>query len=393
MKKKILFIASNLNTGGVQKSLISLLNCFDFDKYDVDLYLLSKEGVLQDFVPKNVNFIELNFDSSFFKKFPYCIKELCRNKSFYLIYKRLVHVLISRVDRGYGAIYMSKVIPKIDKKYDAIIDYGGQQLCYYMVDKLDASKKITFFHNNYKNWDYYFRADKKYYDKVDYIFTVSNECKKSLIDYFPKCKNKIGVIHNIVSEKTIKKMSKYNVFNNKKFNPSGKEIKLLTLGRPTLDKGYDYCIKVCKMLKNEGYDFKWYSIGMSNEIEKFKQMAKEYSVEDRFIFLEETTNPYKYIDKVDICVHPSRFEGKAIAVDEMKILCKPILITNFDTVYDQIENGIEGIIVDMDEESIFNKLKELIESEDLRNKLIRNLESKDFSNEYEVLKLYTVIEE
>ena len=389
MKKKILFIASNLNTGGVQKSLISLLNCFDFDKYDVDLYLLSREGVLQDFVPKNVNFIELNFDPSFFKKFPYCIKELCKNKSFYLIYKRLVHVLISRIDKGYGAIYMSKLIPKIDKKYDAIIDYGGQQLCYYMVDILEANKKITFFHSNYKNWGYYFNADKRYYDKVDYIFTISETCKNSLMNYFPQQKDKI--MYNIVSEKIIKKMSKDTDFN-KMFELNENIIKILTLGRPTLEKGYDYCIKVCKMLKDEGYDLKWYSIGMSNEIEKFKQMAKEYSVEDIFIFLGETSNPYKYIDKIDICVHPSRFEGKAIAVDEMKILCKPILITNFDTVYDQIENGTEGIIVNMDEESIFNGLKELIESNDLRNKLIKNLESRDFSNEYEILKLYKAIE-
>ncbi len=391
MKKKILFIASNLNTGGVQKSLISLLNCFDFDKYDVDLYLLSREGVLQDFVPKNVNFIELNFDPSFFKKFPYCIKELCKNKSFYLIYKRLVHVLISRIDKGYGAIYMSKLIPKIDKKYDAIIDYGGQQLCYYMVDILEANKKITFFHSNYKNWGYYFNADKRYYDKVDYIFTISETCKNSLMNYFPQQKDKIHVMYNIVSEKIIKKMSKDTDFN-KMFELNENIIKILTLGRPTLEKGYDYCIKVCKMLKDEGYDLKWYSIGMSNEIEKFKQMAKEYSVEDIFIFLGETSNPYKYIDKIDICVHPSRFEGKAIAVDEMKILCKPILITNFDTVYDQIENGTEGIIVNMDEESIFNGLKELIESNDLRNKLIKNLESRDFSNEYEILKLYKAIE-
>ena len=391
MKKKILFIASNLNTGGVQKSLISLLNCFDFDKYDVDLYLLSREGVLQDFVPKNVNFIELNFDPSFFKKFPYCIKELCKNKSFYLIYKRLVHVLISRIDKGYGAIYMSKLIPKIDKKYDAIIDYGGQQLCYYMVDILEANKKITFFHSNYKNWGYYFNADKRYYDKVDYIFTISETCKNSLMNYFPQQKDKIHVMYNIVSEKIIKKMSKDTDFN-KMFELNENIIKILTLGRPTLEKGYDYCIKVCKMLKDEGYDLKWYSIGMSNEIEKFKQMAKEYSVEDIFIFLGETSNPYKYIDKIDICVHPSRFEGKAIAVDEMKILCKPILITNFDTVYDQIENGTEGIIVNMDEESIFNGLKELIESNDLRNKLIKNLESRDFSNVYEILKLYKAIE-
>ena len=49
-------------------------------------------------------------------------------------------------------------------------------------------------------------------------------------------------------------------------------------------------------------------------------------------------NPYPYIKKADIYVQPSRYEGKSIAIDEAKILKKPIVVTNFSTAKDQIEN-------------------------------------------------------
>lgn len=46
MKKRILFLISNLETGGVSKSMVSLLNTIDRQKYDVSLWIASSHGVL-----------------------------------------------------------------------------------------------------------------------------------------------------------------------------------------------------------------------------------------------------------------------------------------------------------------------------------------------------------
>lgn len=43
-------------------------------------------------------------------------------------------------------------------------------------------------------------------------------------------------------------------------------------------------------------------------------------------------NPYPYIKNADIFVMTSRYEGKSIALDEAKILCKPIVVTKYPTV-------------------------------------------------------------
>ena len=57
MKKQLLFIIPSLNSGGAEKSLISLLSLFDYDKYDVDLLLFRREGLFLEKVPNEVRLV------------------------------------------------------------------------------------------------------------------------------------------------------------------------------------------------------------------------------------------------------------------------------------------------------------------------------------------------
>ena len=67
---------------------------------------------------------------------------------------------------------------------------------------------------------------------------------------------------------------------------------------------------------------------------------------------------------------------------------KPILITNFSTAKDQISNGEDGLIVDMDVDSIVKGLEILINDENLRSKLVNNLSKEQLGTENEINKLY-----
>ena len=57
MKKKLLIVSHALELGGAERSLIGLLNAFDFEKYDVDLFLLRHEGELMREIPSAVNLL------------------------------------------------------------------------------------------------------------------------------------------------------------------------------------------------------------------------------------------------------------------------------------------------------------------------------------------------
>lgn len=388
MKKNILFIVSDMESGGFQKSLISLLQCFDYKKYSVDLLILSPKGIFMNEIPNEVNRISVDISSNFFASFPKGVIELLKGKKYDLAFKRIIHFIISRFNKGAAAIYMSKQIPTLDKEYDVAIDYNGQQILYYMMDKVEADKKITYFHSDYKRWPYYKSGDKKYYPKVNYIVTISDICKESLDEIFPECSEKTRVIHNISSPRVIKELAikECPVEFNKNY------INIVMVGRPSDVKGYDFAIEACCKLKRDGYKIRFYAIGISNEVDKFKKLVDEFDVKREFIFVGETNNPYSFIRQADIYVHPSRFEGKSVAIDEAKILCKPIIISNFTTAKDHIQNEVNGLIVDMNSNGVYEGIIKLIKNKQLRDKFINNLSSENLGNEDEVYKLYELIE-
>ena len=115
-------------------------------------------------------------------------------------------------------------------------------------------------------------------------------------------------------------------------------------------------------------------------------------VASNFILLGIKENPYPYIKNATIYAQTSRFEGKSLAIDEAKILHKPILVTNFPSAKDQIINQENGIIVSLDAESIAEGIENLIQDSNSRNHLIANLKLKNYGTESEINKLYQLID-
>lgn len=375
-----------MNIGGFQKSLINLLKSFDYSKYEVDLFLIAQYGVFLADIPNEVNIVKTKkHNSYFFYETKISVKYLMKNHNYFLLFCRIMVGSVSLIDKGYGAILMSKFIPKIDKQYDCCIDYNGQYLNYYMIDKISAKRKITYFHSDYEKWDYYKNADKKYYKKADAIVTISETCVESLKKYFPEVSDKIYCIENIITNKTVSLNSKAN------FKKEKDKLCIMTVGRVCIDKGLEYATDAAVLLKKIGIKFKWYWVGPGNDIIEHKQMIIDKKIEDVFEFLGPTNNPYDYIRAADICVYPSRFEGKSVVIEETKIINKPIVVTNFSTVSNQIENMKSGIIVEMNGNAVYEGIKQLIDDNQLAKDIIEYQKKYCLGNGKEIEKLYSLI--
>ena len=103
-------------------------------------------------------------------------------------------------------------------------------------------------------------------------------------------------------------------------------------------------------------------------------------------------NPYPYIKNATLYVQTSRFEGKSVAIDEAKILHKPILVTDFPSAKDQIANGVNGSIVAMNAISIANGIQQLVADSETMNLFVKNLQMEQLGTESEMSKLYDLIE-
>jgi glycosyltransferase involved in cell wall biosynthesis len=220
--------------------------------------------------------------------------------------------------------------------------------------------------------------------------TVSPECKQSLIDNFPQIEKKIKVIHNIVSAKTVKELA--NKTSDDVFKPN--ENTIITVARLSQEKGIDIALHACKELIKTIPNVKWYVIGEGNQRSNLEKLIIDFNLQDHFFLLGVRTNPYSYIKKATIYVQPSLYEGKSIAIDEAKILGKPIIVTNFTTAKDQINHTINGIISDTNPINLANDIGSLLNDENLQNKLSLSLANEvyDNSNE-EITKFYTLLNE
>jgi glycosyltransferase involved in cell wall biosynthesis len=380
MKKKLLFVMNNLNCGGAEKALISLLETLDYSKYEIDLFLFEHEGLFLNKIPKQVNLLSQPNEYQYFnmsvkKAVLNCLSE---GKP-HIAINRIAAGFIFRTERNKARCeqrvwkYISKSVNELKKEYDVAIGYLEKNPIYFCLEKVNAKKKIGFIHNDYEKLGMDSKIDMKYFKKLDHIVTVSFECANVLKKKFPGFKRKISVMHNIVSSQVINRLS----LDSTPFNYEG--VKLVSVGRLTYQKGFDIAIEACEKLIKEGLDFKWLIVGEGEERFKLESLIKEKQLEKNFILLGLKENPYPYIKAADIYIQPSRFEGKPIAIDEAKILRKPILVTNFSTAKDQITHEQNGLIVEMDANSVAIGLTKLINEENFRKKLSNGLSKENYS--------------
>lgn len=192
---------------------------------------------------------------------------------------------------------------------------------------------------------------------------------------YPLLSEKTDIFYNIVNQEKIYKLADEFIAFENGFN----EVKLLTVGRLTPEKGQDCIPSIINELKKEGISVKWYLIGDGNSREDIEVEIKKYNVEDSVILLGTKLNPYPYFKECDIYVQTSRHEGYCITLAEARAFYKPIITTNFLAAREQIIHNYNGLIVNRKVKQLVEAIKNLIINDELRSKFYNNL--KNDSNE------------
>lgn len=387
MKKRLLFLISNLESGGVSKSMVSLLNTINRQKYDVSLWIASPQGVFISQVPNDIKVISDKRITALSKGL--CgIVSLLKQGCLLLAFGSLLRMALSKISKAWAGRLLALLLPAIDNsEYDLIVDFNGQQQLYYMVNKLKGKKKVSFFHSDYSQWPYYYTADKIYFSKIDAICTISPHCVKILKNWFPKQADKVRLIENITSTVLIDKLSEESFENPWRIGA----VKLITVGHVIDSKGSHWAMEAAHILKERGIDIHWAFVGSVSDASRYNKMIEQWDLQNNVAFVGITPNPYPYIKWADIFVHPSQFEGRSIALDEAKLLCKPIVVTNFSTVRDQFQDGVNAIICEMNSIAIANAIETLTKDVVMCKKFIDYLKMHKTDNTSEVNKIYELI--
>ena len=389
--KKLLFVINSLTIGGSEKSLVSLLNLINYSKYSVDLLMLKRGEEFDKYIPNEVNILQPPKYYRYLYKYnsEVSIKEklkfiLCRYKCSIGL---RINGKILPLKNNQQIFYENQknILDSLEKKYDFAISYAQGFPTYFVSDKVKANKKIAWINCDYIHTAYDKKLDKNYYKNIDKIIAVSESGKKSILEVDRDYRNKVEVIKDIVNPELIQNMSSYDIseLDESCFN-------ILTVARLVKGyKGYDLAVKAAKILKNDGYNFKWYAVGDGHDRYEIEKIIKHYKLEENFILLGSKDNPYPYMKKCDLYVQPSRVEGFGLTVIEAKILKKLIVCTNFKTASELIVHNENGLIVKMDEVSIADGIKKYINDEKFKNKIYSTLlREKCYDSINEINKLY-----
>ncbi|MFY7757058.1 MAG: glycosyltransferase, partial [Flavobacterium stagni] len=333
MKKNLVFIIPSLEAGGAEKSLVNLLNTIDYQKYSVDLVLFKSGGVFAALVPRQVNIVALNPNFQQFSRglLSSCLYFALRFQ-FRLVYHRIAFFLTSRIEKNEAVAeqknwkHMRAFITMLPKKYDAAIGFLEKTSNYFAVDCVQATTKIGWIHTTYSNSGMDATWDAPYFEQFKAVIGVSPECVADLQNNFPHLKARFQLIYNIISPSLIGQLAAQACEDDSLF---ATPTTFVTIARLSPEKGLDLAIEAAKLLVEKGLTFKWLILGDGVERERLKAQIETHQLEDYVFLLGVRQNPYPYVKRATVYVQPSRYEGKSMAIEEAKILQKPVVVTAF----------------------------------------------------------------
>lgn len=300
MKKSIIFILPDLETGGAERIITTIANHLPRDKFSPSILLLRKEGGYLDLLKPDVEVIDIQTP-----RIRHSLKPILLE-----IKRRKPDIVFS----GYGEVnaYLSLFI-KLFPKTKFIARETN------VVSQHVTRKEIRFFY--------------KFYNNYDKIIAQSTDMEVDLIKNFGIRQSRLTKINNPVDVDFITEKLKQSERPDG-FSPQYKHI--VAIGNLSARKGFDNLLKVFSRLKNQ--NILLHILGDGKDREVLLQMKEMLGLE-HVIFHGKKSNPYQYLKYADLFILSSRYEGFPNVLLEAGI-CGVYSLAN------NCPGGIDEIIID-----------------------------------------------
>ena len=397
MKPSILIFSQAMELGGVERSLLGLLDSIDYDRYDVDLFLMRHSGELMPYLNPKVKLLP---EIPQYASLAVPMTPLLKSGQFGVLSGRLKGKLAARsFDKRhpsdkpsvtaltYSHKYTLNSMPLISgKTYDLAISFLTPH--YFARERVRAKKYAAWIHTDYTAISFDRAEELSMWNGYDTVCGVSEQASQSFRTAFQELSEKVCTIENILPKELICRQAEEPQTD----MPSDGAIRLLSVGRFCDAKNFDNVPDICRRLAEDGLNVKWYLIGYGGDEPLIRRKIAEAGMQDRVIILGKKGNPYPYMRACDLYVQPSRYEGKAVTVREAQLLGKPVVITNYATSAGQLEDGVDGVIVPIDNAGCAAGIAALLRDPVRMRALSENCAKRDYTNSAEVEKIYALME-
>ncbi|MBQ7890385.1 MAG: glycosyltransferase [Erysipelotrichaceae bacterium] len=386
-RKKVAILLPWLKMGGTNKIALHFMR--ELSEYcDVTLILSQNTGELLSQLPDNIHLI---IDQM--KDFKSIVKEDVKKFRIISLIKDVIYY--AKIRLGKDSVDNYKYIVDrhgyiCDTEFDCAISYHGQspERLLNLIYRTHSKKKVAWIHGEMSFSEDKINRLKKYYDKLDHFFFVSNPTKESFVKVIPVIDDKTTVYYNLINKQEILDKSSLD------YEPEFSEeyINLLTVGRVSSEKGQDMIPSITRTLINLGHKVRWYIVGDGDMSAYVRKQIEELNVSDSVFMLGTKTNPYPYMKHCDIYIQPSYTEGYSTTICEAGMLGKAIVGTKpSGGIRDQITDGVDGLIVDATVERLSEGILQLIEDKGKRIQFEKEIVKKNFEGKGEIEKFLSYL--
>ena len=333
---KILFFIETLSyngsIGGAEKVLLTLVNHMDTSEFDITV-----QTVFPD-------------------EYAYLLNQNIRYRSCYPK-KNAASASLYRMESELGLTYPLHIRDDYDIEV-AFLEYATTKVLAASTNK--KARKAAWIHCDFDtaidNKEAFVAKTRKQYQQYDKIVCVSEQCKKSFDELFASGFNSV-VLHNVIDDREILSKAKEAL-------PEGvskTKYTLCSVGRFSRQKNHLRLLKACKRLHDEGFPFELWLVGdgiLRPEVESF---ISENNMGGYVRLWGFQANPYPFIEKADLLVCSSFFEGFSTVITEGVLLRKQILTTDCSGMHEILDGYSGGMIVPNDDEAFYSGLRSCAE--------------------------------
>lgn len=377
MKKQVLIVINGMELGGAQKSLISFLRCLEQSPhaadYDIDLMVAKPKGLFYRQIPAFVRLIPppptllwlaTPRTDELLQATPSLMGRIGKLRWILSLKQTLLHRRLNEEQRLWTN--WKPLIPRNPKHYDVAVSYMNGFPGYYVIDKVQADKKVLWVHNDYQELGYDVNWDRPYYMACDQVITISRACVDSFCQVFPELAGKAQLLENITIPEDI--LSQGQRDEAPEYGGCT-ALRLLSIGRLDEQKQFDLAIRTAAELRERSIDFKWLIVGDGPDREALQEMINSLQLQAHVLLVGLRDNPYAYLSRCDIFVQTSRFEGRSLVLDEARIFCKPMVVTDYPTARDAVRDGETGLICPMQAKPLADAIERVAHDAALRVRL------------------------
>lgn len=329
--KKLIFFSKHLGIGGLEKSLLNLLNSLNFDRYQATLVLEEKQGDFLSALDKRVRVEEYRLSTCPF-----------------LPLRKLINFTKRR-------LWMHKN----RNQYDFSCSYCTYSVIGSRLSQAAAVNSCLYVHNDYANIYPNTEAFQDFFrqlriENFHRVVFVSNESREHFCSILPAFTKKTLVINNLINAVEIRALAAQPC----NYQRSPEQTVFAFVGRLSEPhKRLSRLLNAFALALKERQDIRLLMVGDGPDRPLCQNLIDKLGLSAYVEMTGATTNPYKYLSRADCLVLSSDYEGFPVVYYEALILGKGI-ITTIPVSDEQIDIADYAAIAKKDPLSLASAMKD-----------------------------------